>query len=102
MLRTAELKPYVLFIEPPAFERLKETRQSSYARSTFDETSSRGFTDEELEEMIRSSSRIHFLYGHWFDEAVVNDDLSKAFEQLLRAVRRLESEPLWVPASWVH
>lgn len=44
MLRTPALKPYVIYIKPPRFEILKETRNESRARSTFDETNSRGFT----------------------------------------------------------
>lgn len=52
--------------------------------------------------MLRSSRRIEFLYSHLFDETIVNLDLSTAFEQLLRAARRVETEPLWVPASWVQ
>lgn len=44
MLRTPQLKPFIVFIKPPAFEFLKETRSSAHARSTFDENNSRGFT----------------------------------------------------------
>lgn len=44
MLRTPQLKPYVIYIKPPSFEILKETRLEARARSTFDEANSRGFT----------------------------------------------------------
>ena len=44
MLRTPKLKPYVIYIKPPRFEILKETRNEARARSTFDEANSRGFT----------------------------------------------------------
>lgn len=44
-LRTAQLKPYIVHIRPPAtFESLKQTRTKARAKSTFDETNSRGFT----------------------------------------------------------
>lgn len=43
-LRTPQLKPYIIHIKPPTFEKLKETRTALRARSTFDETNSRGFT----------------------------------------------------------
>ncbi|XP_021915242.1 MAGUK p55 subfamily member 7 isoform X5 [Zootermopsis nevadensis] len=102
MLRIPQLKPYIIYIKPPPFDILKETRNASYARSTFDENNSRGFTDEEFQEMLHSSERIEFLYGHLFDEVIENADLSAAFEQLVRAVNRVETEPLWVPASWVQ
>lgn len=44
MLRTPQTKPYVVYIKSPRFETLKETRNEARARSTFDESNSRGFT----------------------------------------------------------
>lgn len=44
MLRTPQLKPYIIYIKPPSLEVLKETRNSAHARSTFDVNNSRGFT----------------------------------------------------------
>lgn len=44
MLRTSQLRPYVVYVKPPRFEMLKETRNEARARSTFDESNSRGFT----------------------------------------------------------
>ncbi|XP_043248143.1 membrane palmitoylated protein 7-like protein metro isoform X3 [Colletes latitarsis] len=102
MLRTPQTKPYVIYVKPPRFEILKETRNDARARSTFDESNSRGFTDEEFNEILHSAARIEFLYSHLFDEVIVNADLPMAFEQLVNAVHRVESEPLWVPASWVQ
>ncbi|KAL6442260.1 hypothetical protein ACFW04_002490 [Cataglyphis niger] len=102
MLRTPQLRPYVIYIKPPTFEVLKETRNEARARSTFDENNSRGFTDEEFREILHSAERIEFLYSHLFDEVIVNADLPMAFEQLVNAIHRVESEPLWVPASWVQ
>lgn len=43
-LRTPQLKPYIIHIQTPSFDRIKETREANRARSTFDETNSRGFT----------------------------------------------------------
>ncbi|XP_014206504.1 MAGUK p55 subfamily member 7 isoform X3 [Copidosoma floridanum] len=101
MLRTPKLKPYIVYIKPPRFEIFKETRNDSRARSTFDESNSRGFTDEEFEEILHSAARIEFLYSHLFDETIVNADLPIAFEHLLATIHKLETEPLWVPACWV-
>ncbi|KAL5287357.1 MPP7 family protein [Megaselia abdita] len=101
-LRTPQLKPYIVHIKPPSFEKLKESRTSARAKSTFDETNSRGFTDEEFEEMIKSAEKIDFLYGHFFDDEILNDDLAHSFEILVSCVQRAEEEPLWTPASWVQ
>jgi MAGUK p55 subfamily member 3/7 len=43
-LRTPQLKPYIIHIKPPTLEELVATRSAARARSTFDETNSRGFT----------------------------------------------------------
>jgi hypothetical protein len=96
------LKPYIINIKAPPFERLKETRHRAYARSTFDETSSRSFTDDEFDTMIKAGEKIERLYAHWFDMVIENEDLNSAFEQLVKAVRRLDQDAQWVPVSWVQ
>ncbi|XP_058060389.1 MAGUK p55 subfamily member 7 isoform X4 [Anopheles bellator] len=101
-LRTVQLKPYIIHIRPPPFEELKKTRTKARARSTFDETNSRGFSDEEFNEMIRSDERINFLYGHFCDDEIENCELTEAFEKLVTLANKCESEPLWAPASWVQ
>ncbi|CAH1113049.1 unnamed protein product [Psylliodes chrysocephalus] len=102
MLRVPQLKPYIIYIKPPSLEVLKETRNAYHARSTFDINNSRGFTEDEFNDIMKAAARIEFLYDHFFDETIVNDDLALAFSQLLSAANRLETEPLWVPASWVQ
>ena len=100
-MRTTEFKPHVVYIKPPPLDVLKETRSAAYARSTFDENCSRGFTDDELQEMIRSGQRMEYHYGHYFDDVIINGDLSVAFDQLLTVTRKLDTHPQWVPVSWV-
>lgn len=102
MLRNPDIKPYIVYIKPPIFDILKSTRNAAFAMSTFDETNSRGFTDDEFNEILRSSKRIEFLYDHWFDEIIVNDDFKSALEQLLEADHKLKTEPLWAPAAWLQ
>ncbi|XP_058815108.1 MAGUK p55 subfamily member 7 isoform X3 [Topomyia yanbarensis] len=101
-LRTPQLKPYIVHIRPPAFDKLKQSRTKARARSTFDESNSRGFTDEEFNEMIKSDERITFLYGHFCDDEIVNGDLTEAFEKLVSLANKAETEPLWAPVSWVQ
>lgn len=60
------------------------------------------FQEEEFLDIIKSSERIEYLYDHLFDETIVNSDLTIAFGQLLAAANRIETEPNWVPASWVQ
>ncbi|XP_049307674.1 MAGUK p55 subfamily member 7 isoform X4 [Bactrocera dorsalis] len=101
-LRTVQTKPFIIHIKPPEFDVLKKSRTESRAKSTFDESNARGFTDDEFNDMLKSAERIDFLYGHFFDEVIMNDDLLTAFEQLMNVVQRLENEPLWAPAAWVQ
>ncbi|XP_017481776.1 PREDICTED: MAGUK p55 subfamily member 7 isoform X1 [Rhagoletis zephyria] len=101
-LRTVQTKPFIIHIKPPEFDVLKKTRTEARAKSTFDESNARGFTDEEFNDMIKSAERIDFLYGHFFDEVIVNGELLTAFEQLMNTVQRIENEPLWAPAAWVQ
>ncbi|XP_030371230.1 MAGUK p55 subfamily member 7 isoform X3 [Scaptodrosophila lebanonensis] len=101
-LRTPQLKPFLIHIQPPELEVLKATRTEARAKSTFDEANARSFTDEEFEDMIKSAERIDFLYGHFFDVEIVNGELVSAFEQLVLNVQRLENEPLWAPSMWVQ
>ena len=58
--------------------------------------------DEEFSSMIKAGEKIERLYGHWFDLVIVNEELNTAFEQLVKAVRRMDQDAQWVPASWVQ
>lgn len=48
MLRTSQLKPYIVYIQPPSLDVLKDTRNAVHARSTFDVNNSRGFTVSQI------------------------------------------------------
>lgn len=40
-------------------------------------------------------------YSHYFDMIIVNQDLDRAYDELLAEINRLELEPQWVPVQWV-
>ena len=44
MLRTPDLKPFIVYVKAPSFDRLRDTRTTAYARSTFVENGNRAFT----------------------------------------------------------
>jgi MAGUK p55 subfamily member 3/7 len=61
-LRTPQLKPYIIHIKPPSLEELVASRSAARARSTFDETNSRGFTVR-IKERCELEAGIHvFLF----------------------------------------
>lgn len=102
-LRTYEFKPYVIFIKPPSIERLRETRRNAKVISSKDErATSKHFTDEDFEEMIRSAQLMEAQYGHYFDKIIINDDLTTAHNELKSTLDRLERDSFWVPVSWLH
>lgn len=102
-LRTAEFKPYVVFVKPPCIERLRETRRNAKVISGKDDkTSSKAFSEEDFLEMISASQMMENQYGHLFEKVIVNDDLTVAFSELKRALKKVETEAHWVPISWTH
>uniref|UniRef100_A0A8C2DI82 Membrane protein, palmitoylated 7a (MAGUK p55 subfamily member 7) n=1 Tax=Cyprinus carpio TaxID=7962 RepID=A0A8C2DI82_CYPCA len=102
-LRTAEFKPYVVFVKPPSIERLRETRKNTKVISGKDDKdSSKPFSEEDFQEMISTAQMMENQYGHLFDKVIVNDDLTIAFNELKQALRKVETEAHWVPISWTH
>ncbi|XP_075048587.1 protein PALS1 [Mixophyes fleayi] len=92
MLRNSDLKPYIIFIAPPSQERLRALLAKD----------GRNPKPEELREIIEKAREMEQNNGHYFDTAIVNTDLDKAFQELLRLINKLDTEPQWVPSSWLR
>lgn len=60
------------------------------------------FQDEEINEVLKSSERIEYHFGHFFDETVVNKDLNECFSKLQEAILTFENESSWVPVTWCN
>ncbi|XP_069504208.1 MAGUK p55 subfamily member 7 isoform X2 [Ambystoma mexicanum] len=102
-LRTLEFKPFVIFIKPPSVDRLRETRRNAKVMSTRDEKgTAKPFTEEDFQEMVKSAQLIESQYNHLFDQIIVNDDLTAAYNELKMTLDRLETDTFWVPVSWLH
>ncbi|KAH9375397.1 hypothetical protein HPB48_010743 [Haemaphysalis longicornis] len=91
MLKHSDLKPYVVFVAPPSLEKLRQhrSRQGVPVR------------EEELRETIERARQMEETYGHYFDMVIVNSDLDRAYDELLKEVAILEREPQWVPSAWL-
>ncbi|KAL6475189.1 hypothetical protein MHYP_G00162290 [Metynnis hypsauchen] len=98
ILRTAEFKPYVIFVKPHLPE---ECRQRSTATSPGGGDNGQ-ITDEELAEMRHSAEQMELQYGHLMDRVMVKEDSVGACVDLRNILERLEREPQWVPVSWVR
>ncbi|XP_026869317.2 MAGUK p55 subfamily member 3 isoform X2 [Electrophorus electricus] len=98
ILRTAEFKPYVIFVKPhiPEGRRHRTTAKSPTGGDN-------GYsTDEDLQEMRHSAEQMEQQYGHLVDRVLVKEDSTGACMELQNILEQLEEEPQWVPVSWVH
>ncbi|XP_005991524.1 protein PALS1 isoform X2 [Latimeria chalumnae] len=92
IIRSSDLKPYIVFIAPPSQERLRALLAKE----------GKNPKPEELREIIEKAREMEQNYGHYFDTAIVNSDLEKAYQELLRLINKLDTEPQWVPSSWLR
>ena len=54
-----------------------------------------------MKNIIEKSREMEEDYGHYFDFIIINYDLDRAYDELLKEINRLEVEPQWVPSQWV-
>uniref|UniRef100_A0A3B4FHG0 Membrane palmitoylated protein 5 n=1 Tax=Pundamilia nyererei TaxID=303518 RepID=A0A3B4FHG0_9CICH len=97
VLRSSDLKPYIIFIAPPSQERLRALLAKE---------------NKNPKVLVHLRLPISCVYacaremeqgsGHLFDSIIVNTDQDKAFTELLRLINKLDTEPQWVPCSWLR
>ncbi|XP_054597276.1 MAGUK p55 subfamily member 3 isoform X3 [Nothobranchius furzeri] len=97
-LRTAEFKPYVVFVRP----RIPESRRRRSATTSPGGGEHGRVTDEDLQEMRQSAIQIDQQYGHLVDRVLIKEDSASACAELRGVLERLERESFWVPLSWVR
>ncbi|KAM6964571.1 MAGUK p55 subfamily member 3-like isoform 3-T3 [Tautogolabrus adspersus] len=94
-LRTAEFKPYVIFVRLRILDSKKKLLGSSSSLSS-------AITEDDLEEMKISADRMDECYGHLVDYVLVKEDPVSALAELQVVLERVQVEPQWVPVSWVR
>ncbi len=52
--------------------------------------------------MLRTANDMDRLYGHYFDRILVNDDLEMTVNELRKIILDIETEPHWIPTSWLQ
>uniref|UniRef100_A0A7N6BEN7 Protein PALS1 n=1 Tax=Anabas testudineus TaxID=64144 RepID=A0A7N6BEN7_ANATE len=92
VLRSSDLKPYIIFIAPPSQERLRALLAKE----------NKNPKPEELRDIIEKAREMEQSCGHLFDAVIVNTDQDKAYNELLRLINKLDTEPQWVPCSWLR
>ncbi|KAM4716744.1 MAGUK p55 subfamily member 3 isoform 4-T4 [Anableps anableps] len=97
-LRTAEFKPYVVFVKP----RIPESRRRRSAATSPGGGEHGRLTDEDLQEMRQSAVQIDQQYGHLVDRVLIKEDSASACAELRGILERLERDSFWVPLNWVR
>ncbi|XP_032402536.1 protein PALS1 [Xiphophorus hellerii] len=92
VLRSSDLKPYIIFIAPPSQERLRALLLKD----------GKSPKPEELRDIIEKAREMEQSCGHLFDAVIVNTDPDRAYGELLRLINKLDTEPQWVPCSWLR
>ncbi|KAL2082649.1 hypothetical protein ACEWY4_022467 [Coilia grayii] len=91
VLRSSNLKPYIIFIAPPSMERLRALQASDGSTPKV----------EDIKEEVDKAREMEQNFRHLFDAIVVNDDQDRAYQELRRLIDKLDIEPQWVPSSWL-
>jgi guanylate kinase len=98
LVYNSEFKPYVIFIRPTYdLNRLIESRTDKNSKKL-----SQKSIENEFHAMIFEAHKLNYLYGHYFDTTLINDDLKESLRKLLEIIKSVETEPKWVPAGWAH
>ncbi|KAK5860584.1 hypothetical protein PBY51_022048 [Eleginops maclovinus] len=97
-LRSRKLKPFVIFIKPPAADRLRETRRNARILSSCRE--SRAFREEDFVHLEETSRLIEEKYKQFFDFTLENNELHDSCRRLCSVIQEAQEEPQWIPVSW--
>ncbi|XP_050980526.1 MAGUK p55 subfamily member 3 isoform X1 [Labeo rohita] len=98
ILRTAEFKPYVIYVKP----RIPEIHLQRSSPTSPGRGDNGHITDEDLQDMRQSAEQMDQQYGHLVDRVLVKEDSASACVELRNILERLEREPQWVPVNWVR
>ncbi|VDM99906.1 unnamed protein product [Thelazia callipaeda] len=91
VLRRTNFMPYVVFIAPPSLQQLRRQKEILGQHS---------IKDEQLKAILNEGKATEQKYGHLFDRIIVNIDLDRSLQELKEVIRRLETEPQWIPSFW--
>lgn len=113
LLRSSDLKPYVVLVAPPSMEKLRVKKiRSGEPFKVCNDKMARfellllyeyvNFQEDELKDIIATARDMEARWGHLFDMIIINNETERAYHQLLTEINSLEREPQWVPSQWSH
>ena len=86
-LMKTDLMPYVIFISAPNVETVREIHKN--------------LTDQEVKDTVESSQSIEKEYACYFDKIIRLTDLDRTYDELLKSINKLDTQPQWVPQVWL-
>uniref|UniRef100_H2YGE3 Uncharacterized protein n=1 Tax=Ciona savignyi TaxID=51511 RepID=H2YGE3_CIOSA len=92
VLRCKEMKPYIVFIQPPTLDQLDTMGIPGDHRFP---------QQDELSNLVNRGERMEAAYGRLFDARIVNDNVDAAFAQLKEISFFLENDLQWLPSEWM-
>lgn len=119
-VRNPLFKPFVIFLKPDpqslaqSVEHLVNEYEFSDVYDSSDHMDGKGpkmklkrnhyksLSQDEKYRLLHESSRLEYLYGHYFDVIiVVEDDMEQVLSQVIQVIRSVQLVPQWAPASWL-
>lgn len=130
VLRSSNLKPFIIFIAPPSQERLRtllarDGKTPKVPTHLFCSSliwihincllhiaiSSSHRLDppclilfeqpDEVKKVTEKAREMEHSFGHFFDATIVNSEPDQAFHELRRLIDKLDTVPQWVPTTWL-
>ncbi|XP_037074880.1 MAGUK p55 subfamily member 6-like isoform X2 [Pollicipes pollicipes] len=123
LYNSAEFHPYVVFLAAPGVDDVEKlyresatTLRNSSRSLTFDRNSARYssrrgrtleslnslYDEEDHRHQMEESARLQRAYEKYFDLLLINEDPEETYRRVVEAVMALETEPQWVPVTWVY
>ncbi|XP_051500244.1 protein PALS1-like isoform X3 [Myxocyprinus asiaticus] len=97
VLRSSDLKPYVIFIRPPTPPLHPPSQER---RPTLLTRGGKKHMPGDGTQISEKAREMEHIYGHLFDIVITNSDQDKSVFELLRLIDKLDTEPQWVPSAW--
>ena len=58
--------------------------------------------EEDHRRLMEESARLQRAYEKYFDLMLINEDPDETYRRVIEAVMALETDPQWVPVTWVY
>ncbi|XP_034825474.1 protein PALS2 isoform X1 [Maniola hyperantus] len=114
---SSEFLPYVVMIEAPGIEQLRNLTYASNRNLTFDRQSSIRYSsrrartleslaslyeEEDMKQTLEESARVKRQYEKYIDLVLTNSNSDTTYARLMDALHSLSTDHQWVPVTWIY